>query len=185
MRGPVCAQRSSVSKNLTGRPGRELFYALYQSDVLMAQNLLLGWHRIVPSPILTAENITMKTYLKSSLAALAVGLLAHAPAESAVVFTYQNGLSCGTLSLCSIGTDGNLSESSQLYSTVAGFDSQFARGTAITAFLDGLPTHTTVGIDFLLAVIDSWDGLTPSSCAGHLRSQGRRHHRILGGIRHL
>lgn len=102
----------------------------------------------------------MKTYLKSSLAALAVGLLAHAPAESAVVFTYQNGLSCGTLSICSIGTNGNLSESSQVYSTVAGFDSQFARGTAITVSLNGLPTHTTVGIDFLLAVIDSWDGLT-------------------------
>ena len=102
----------------------------------------------------------MKTYLKSSLAALAVGLLAHAPAESAVVFTYQNGLSCGTLSSCSIGTNGNLSEPSQVYSTVAGFDSQFARGTAITVSLNGLPTHTTVGIDFLLAVIDSWDGLT-------------------------
>ncbi len=102
----------------------------------------------------------MKTYLKSSLAALAVGLLAHAPAESAVVFTYQNGLSCGTLSFCSIATDGNLSAPSQGYSSVAGFDSEFARGTAITANLNGLPTHTTVGIDFLLAVIDSWDGLT-------------------------
>lgn len=107
----------------------------------------------------------MKTYLKSSLAALAVGLLAHAPAESAVVFTYQNGLSCGTLSFCSIATDGNLSEPSQGYSSVAGFDSEFARGTAITANLNGLPTHTTVGIDFLLAVIDSWDGLTPSGVA--------------------
>ena len=77
-----------------------------------------------------------------------------------MVFTYQNGLSCGTLSSCSISTNGNLAEPSQGYSGVTGFDSNFARGTAITAFLNGLPTHTTIGIDFLLAVIDSWDGLS-------------------------
>jgi hypothetical protein len=102
----------------------------------------------------------MKNTFKSVLAALALGLFAHAPAHSAVLFSFNGGLSCSTLSSCSISTNGNLSEGSQGYAAVAGFDSSFARGTAISASLQGMAAHTTVSIDFLLAVIDSWDGLT-------------------------
>lgn len=103
----------------------------------------------------------MKSLLKSALAAFALMILAQAPAQSAVVYSFNNALSCSALSGgCSIATDSNLLEPSQGYSSLAGFDSQFARGTSITAQLWGMPTHTSVSIDFLLAVIDSWDGLT-------------------------
>lgn len=102
----------------------------------------------------------MKSFLKSVLAAFALMMLAQAPAQSAVVYSFNNSLSCPTLSGgCSISTDSNLLEPSQDYSALAGFDSQFARGTSITAQLSGMPAHTSVSIDFLLAVIDSWDGL--------------------------
>lgn len=103
----------------------------------------------------------MKNHLNSAFAAVALGLLAQAPAHSAVVFTFNDSLlSCPTLSVCAISTDGNLAEGSQGYAAIPGFDGQFARGTAVTASLSGLPTHATVSIDFLLAVIDSWDGLS-------------------------
>ena len=97
---------------------------------------------------------------KSALVAMALGLFAQAPAHSAVLFTFDDLLSCPTLTTCAISTNNNLAEGSQGYSAIAGFDSQFARGTAITASLFGMPAHTTVSIDFLLAVIDSWDGLS-------------------------
>jgi hypothetical protein len=102
----------------------------------------------------------MHNRLKSALAAMALGMLVQAPAHSAELFTYNNGLSCPSLSVgCAIFTNGNLVEPSQGYGAIPGFDSEFARGTAITASLNGMPAHTTVSIDFLLAVIDSWDGL--------------------------
>jgi hypothetical protein len=102
----------------------------------------------------------MNKSLNSALAAMTLALLAQAPAHSAELFTYNNGLSCSTLQSCFIGTDVNLNEGSQGYAAVPGFDSLFARGTSISASLQGMPAHTTVSIDFLLAVIDSWDGLT-------------------------
>lgn len=102
----------------------------------------------------------MITRCKSTLAALSLALCAAAPAHAGTVYTFNNGLSCPSLSSCGIGTNSNLSEPSQGYAALPGFDGQFARGTVINASMNGLPAHTSVSIDFLLAVIDSWDGLT-------------------------
>lgn len=109
----------------------------------------------------------MKSFLKSALAAFALMMLAQTPAQSAVVYSFNNALSCPTLSVgCSVSTNHNLAEPSQGYSALAGFDSQFARGDWVTAQLWGMPAHTSVSIDFLLAVIDSWDGLSGGAAAG-------------------
>ncbi len=108
----------------------------------------------------TRLGLVMKNTFKSVLAAVALGVFAQAPAHSAVLFSFNGGLSCSTLVSCSISTNGNLSEGSQGYAAIAGFDSSFARGTTIVANLNGMAAHTTVSIDFLLAVIDRWNGLT-------------------------
>ena len=59
------------------------------------------------------------------------------------------------------GASGNTFAGSLLYNPtggVAGNNSAGANGQATTLTLQGLPSHSTLSISFLLAVIDSWDG---------------------------
>jgi hypothetical protein len=97
---------------------------------------------------------------KLTLAALGLVLLVHAPAFSAtLVFSYSGGsVSCP--GGCSLSTDWNLFEPSESYAGVPGFGPRMMRGTWLYVDVYGLPAHTSVSMDFLLAAIDSWDGLT-------------------------
>lgn len=103
----------------------------------------------------------MMKYLKLTSVAIGLVLLAHAPAFSApLIFSFSSSglLSCPGYS-CSIFTDSNLIEPSQGYSGQWGFGPTFGRAAhGITASVSGLPAHTSISMDFLLAVIDSWDG---------------------------
>jgi hypothetical protein len=59
-------------------------------------------------------------------------------------------------------TGAGVVEGTQGYSAY-GFDNNFLRNTTapgqpITLTLTGLPAHTSFNLDFLLAIIDSWDG---------------------------
>lgn len=60
--------------------------------------------------------------------------------------------------------DGSLSASTQGFNGVGGFAGSFIHNTAtgnpaaaVTLNLNGLPAHTAVDVNFLLAFIDSWD----------------------------
>jgi len=58
------------------------------------------------------------------------------------------------------------------YPSAVGFGSYFLQNTAggnpataSTLTLTGLPTHTSVDLNFLVAIIDSWDGTGPNCCS--------------------
>ena len=106
-----------------------------------------GQQRIVKS------GIRMFHSLLTALMALVVG---HTAATATTVFStdFESGLPAQFSGGASIqGTQG--------YSTVAGFGSNFYRNTSgngiATLSLSGLQSHTSIDIDFLLAIIDSWD----------------------------
>ncbi|MFC7049955.1 LPXTG cell wall anchor domain-containing protein [Emcibacter nanhaiensis] len=82
-------------------------------------------------------------------------------ASATVVFSWDDGIdTCyGGCSVATGGPVGNLAEGVQGYAGISTFSGTFMRtDNLITVSLSGLPVHDYLSMNFLLAVIDSWDG---------------------------
>lgn len=106
----------------------------------------------------------------AALALLAVSLHTQAAVIQALSYNGTTGLQVltgGGISV--IGTGGSIATPSQGFSGVGGFSTNFvynpsagnpAVATVVNVF--NLPTHTHVDVNFLLALIDSWDSTNGS-----------------------
>lgn len=105
--------------------------------------------------VLARTNLSLA--LKVTAAAVLVGLFAGPHAASAAYFQtdFESGLPSEI-------TGAGALEGTQGYSAY-GFGNTFLRDVSptsqpITLTLTNLPTHTSISLDFFLAIIDSWDG---------------------------
>ena len=118
----------------------------------------------------------MNSAIRKTMLAVVVGNLVFAAgvAKAASVTVYSNdfeGAPTVAAGVTAIVSGAGGTESSQGYSAY-GFGTTFYRNdstgdpAASTTFtLSGLQAHTSLSVGFLLAVIDSWDGMAGNGCA--------------------
>lgn len=100
--------------------------------------------------------------------AMLLGGATGASAAATQVFAWEDGFTlCNVSVSCGASTPyGNLAEGVQGYAGISdgagnSFSGSFMRaGRTLTVRLNGLPAHDSLRFEFLLAVIDSWDGLS-------------------------
>lgn len=100
--------------------------------------------------------------------AMLLGGATSANATATQVFAWEDSFDvCATMNGCSVSTSGSgLYESVENYAGISdgngnSFSGTFMRSSGmLTVRLYGLAAHDTLSLEFLLAVIDSWDGLS-------------------------
>ena len=105
----------------------------------------------------TTGTFGFRPFLRATIAAAALALVGAPGIASAAYFQtdFESGLPSEI-------TGAGALEGTQGYGSY-GFGNTFLRNTSqpaqpITLTLTNLPTHTSISLDFFLAIIDSWDG---------------------------
>ena len=109
----------------------------------------------------------MRKQISSLIGAITLGafsIVAHAVPFQ--VFEYDNG--GFTCTVCSLTSTGSLFQPVEGYATLPGFEEVFIHADLSSSIsrvdiqVSNLPAHNVLSLDFLLAIIDSWDGSATS-----------------------
>lgn len=114
----------------------------------------------------------MRTAFKTAAAALLAisGAAAQAATVTAFAWDFDSPIDSAPGLVWSISNSSGLQTSTQGFNGVGGFSGSFSRSTnegtqsssTLTLSIGNLPVHTALDVNFLLALIDSWDSTNGS-----------------------